>query len=150
MPSKEHAERMSRALEGTGLAEPRSASFGENRIAILCRVSKDNEPSWIELITKILIGASLSANSAISWQCHICRHYFLKETDGEDKLVWGWNFSVQSREMTPALDAIIRLLKGQPLDTSNKELTEFPLRAPLNRGVPVKGKGVTLTGQRGG
>lgn len=148
MSTKEHAERMSRALEGTGLASPVSANFGENRVAILCRVPRDNEAHWIELITKILKGANLSAKSAIPWQCHICRNYFLKEVNGDDKLVWGWNFSIHAREMGPALDAVIRLVKGQPLDPNLRELEEFPLRASSDRGVPVKGKGATLSGQR--
>lgn len=148
MPTKEHAERMSRALEGTGLAAPVSANFGENRVAILCRVSRDNEAKWVDLITKILMGANLSAKSSTPWQCHICRNYFLKNVNGEDKLVWGWNFSIHAREMTPAMDAIIRLVKGQPLDPGLQELEEFPLRASPDRGVPVKGKGATLSGQR--
>lgn len=146
MSTREYAERMSRALEGSGLAEPRSASFGENRIAVLCRVSKDNESKWIDLITKILIGSDLSTRDAINWQCHICRHYFLKEVNDENKLVWGWNFSIQSREMGLALDMIIGLVKGQPLRVNKNELDEFPLQAPPNRNAVKHGKGVHTIG----
>jgi hypothetical protein len=146
MSSKELAERMSRALEGSGLADPRSANFGDNRIAVLCRVPKDKEPLWIELITKILIGSSLSSKTNTSWQCHICRHYFLRETNGEDKLVWGWNFSVQAKELVPALDAVIRLVKGQPVEEHPNELKEFPLGTTSNRGAPIKGKGAFIAG----
>lgn len=148
MPTKEHAERMSRALESTGLIAPVSANFGENRIAILCRVPKDNEAKWVELITNILIGANLSSRTATAWQCHICRNYFLKEVNGEDKLVWGWNFSVQAREMSLAMDSIIRITKGQPVkDQFPGELTEFPLRASPNRNSMVLGgKGVHTIG----
>ena len=147
MPSKEYAERVSRALEGTGLAEPRSASFGESRIAVLCRVQKENEARWLDLLTKILTGSDISSKTATPWQCHICRHYFLKETSGEHKLVWGWNFSIQARDMPTALDSIISLLKGQPLKIITNELEEFPLPgAPADRNVPRNGRGVHTIG----
>jgi hypothetical protein len=129
MSSKELSDRMARALEVSGLAYPVSNNFGEDRIAILCRVSKESEPRWVEMITNVLIGASASLKGAVRWQCHICRHYFLKEVNGGDKLVWGWNFSIQAKEMSLALDAIIRIMKGQPMtDHPTSELTEFPLR----------------------
>jgi hypothetical protein len=147
MSSKEHVERMSRAISGTGFGETVSATFGENRIAILCRIPRENEAKWVELITKILVGAERSKKEAIPWQCHICRHYFLKVVNKEYKLVWGWNFSVQSNDMSTALDSIIRLVKGQPLEVNPNELTEFPLiGAPANRNSPKKGKGVYTIG----
>lgn len=146
MSSKEYTDRMVRMLELTGLVEPKTSNFGENRISILCRVNKENETRWIELITKILISADISAKDPVNWQCHICRHYFLKEMEGENKLVWGWNFSLQSREMGAALDNIVRVIKGQPIDTHPEELKEFPLYTSTNRNITKHGKGVHTIG----
>lgn len=150
MSTKEYTERLSRAIESTGLATPVSTNFSENRIAVLCRVAKNNEIGWIELITNILVGANLSLRTALSWQCHICRNYFIKEVNEKNTLVWGWNFSIQAREMGPSLDSLIRIMKGQPVDEQFPgELTEFPLRAPPNRNSMVpggKGKGVHTVG----
>ncbi len=147
MSTKEYAERVSRAIEGTKLATPVSTNFNENRVSVLCRVAKNNEVGWVELITNVLIGANLSLKTATSWQCHICRNYFIKEVEGKNTLVWGWNFSVQAREMGPSLDSVIRIMKGQPLDEQFPgELTEFPLRAPPNRNSMSRGKGVHTVG----
>lgn len=130
MSTKEYAERVARAIESTGLAVPVAPTFGENRVSVLCRVHKDNEASWLELVTKILIGSDISSKMSTSWQCHICRHYFLKVVSGEDKLVWGWNFSFQSRDMSIALDMIIPLLRGHPLQAAAADMhdiQEIPL-----------------------
>lgn len=151
MSTKEYAERASRALEGSGLAEPVSATFGENRIAVLCRIHKNNEKKWLALITKIMMAAQSESKEAHAWACHICQNYFLKEVHpGDQKLVWGWNFSIQSKEMGAALDRIIRLIKGQPLEVNKNEVMEFPLHAPKDRNAPKQGKGVhTVGGSQG-
>lgn len=147
MSTKEYAERIARALESTGLATPVAPTFGENRVAVLCRVQKENESRWLDLITKILTGADVSSKTATPWQCHICRHYFLKVVSGDNKLVWGWNFSLQSRELHYALDLVIPLLRGQPLQAVPGEIEEFPLPgAPVDRNPPRNGRGVYTIG----
>lgn len=146
MSSKEHAERLFRALQSQDFVEPRSISFGENRVAVLCRVQKQNEAAWIEFITNLLKGAEYSKGEVFAWQCHICRHYFLKENNSRLELVFGWNVSIQSREMTKTLDAIHRLMVGEPLIINPNEVTEFPLQAGSNRNTPKKGKGVHTIG----
>ncbi len=148
MSSKELADRISRALESSGLASPVSSSFGDDRVAVLCRVPKASEAQWVEMITKVLVGANVSSKGSIRWQCHICKHYFLKEANGEDKIVWGWNFSIHAREMSLALDSVIRLIKGQSVEDLRYpgELQEFPLRAPQNRNTLPKGGGAHTIG----
>jgi predicted transcriptional regulator len=114
MSSKAHAERLSRAIEMSGLAQPVSAVHAPNRVNVLCRVSQGNEARWAELIRKILLATEAEAEEAHAWQAHICRHYFLKEIEGEKKLVFGWNISIQSQEMSTSLDFLMRVLKGEP------------------------------------
>lgn len=154
MSTKEYAERVARALESTGLAVPVAPTFGENRVSVLCRVNKDNEASWLELITKILIGADISTKTSTPWQCHICRHYFLKVVSGENKLVWGWNFSFQSREMARALETVIPLLRGHPLQAATadmQDIQEIPLvGATTDRNRVRNGRGVHTIGGSSG
>lgn len=144
MSSKAYAERFARSLEGTGLCEAVNATFGENRVAVLCRVKPDNEKKWTELLHKILLAADDESSEAHAWQCHFCRNYFLKDR----KMVWGWNISVQSKEMSTTLDMIKKVLVGQPLRVvNNKEVSEFPLfGAPADRNAPKGGKGVHTIG----
>lgn len=144
MSSKAHTERLARAISGTGLAEAVAASFGDNRVAVLCRVKDTNMKKWLEVVTNVLLGAQSEAQEIHRWQCHICQHYFLKEVNGQDKLVWGWNFSIQSSEMTLSLDVVIRVLKGlPPREFPQNEVMEMPmLGAPPDRNAPKGGKGV--------
>lgn len=151
MSSKAHGERLARALEGTGMAEAVNITFGEDRVAVLCRVTSGNDSKWMELIQKILVAALDEAKQAHAWQNHICRNYFIKEDPQTHvrKLVWGWNVSVQSRDMSNSLDMLIKVIKGQPIRTvgSTKELEEFPLHgATANRNAVKGGKGVHTIG----
>ncbi len=147
MSSKAHAERFSRTLSSTNLCEPVNANFGEDRVAILCRVKQEKEKQWVDTLQKILVAAEEEANEVHTWKCHFCKHYFLK--DG--KMVWGWNVSIQSREMSHSLDAITKVVRGEPLRAvRGGEVEEFPLfGAPADRNAPRGGKGVhTIGGSR--
>jgi predicted transcriptional regulator len=115
MSSKAHAERLSRALELSGLVQPVNSAFSENRINVLCRIAQGSEGKWTELVRKILLATDAEQGEAHSWQAHICRHYFLKEAKGEKKLVFGWNVSIQSQDMSGSLDVIMRVVKGEPV-----------------------------------
>lgn len=151
--TKEHAEKLSRALEATGLAQPVSANHAEDRITVLCRVPNGNEDKWVELVKSILVGALDEEKEAHAWKAHICRNYFIKESpEGDRKLVWGWNISIQSREMGHSLVMIIKLLKGEPIRiTNSREITEFPLHgAGPNRNAVKNGKGVHTIGGSAG
>lgn len=148
MVTKEHADKLSRAIESAGIAQPVQATHGENRVAVMCRVAKDNEDKWIKTVERILVASLDEAGELHAWQTHICRNYFIKETEGVRKLVWGWNVSIHSKEMGAALNLVIKLIHGEPIRTvSNRELNEFPLHgASSDRNAPKKGKGVHTIG----
>lgn len=149
MVTKDHADKLSRALQSSGIAQPVQATHGENRISVMCRVPKDNEEKWIKLVERILMAADDESGELHAWQTHICRNYFLKEFDGGvRKLVWGWNVSIHSKEMGASLNMVIKLVHGEPIRTvSNKELSEFPLHGASNdRNAPKKGRGVHTIG----
>lgn len=152
MSTKQHAERLARALESTNLAQPVKITHAENRVNVLCRVTEGNEKKWVELVSNILIATSEEAGEPHNWQSHICRNYFLKEDGGGPKLVWGWNVSIQSQNMSISLDAVIAVIKGKTLRVkgSPRELDEFPLHgASPNRNAPgPSGKGVHTIGER--
>ncbi len=148
MSTQAFADRLSRALETTGLCQPVNATFGENRVAVLCRVKEENKKKWTELLHKILLIADEESEEVHAWQCHFCQNYFLKD----QKMVYGWNISIQSREMNISVEMISRALKGLPLRNTNKrELDEFPLHgAPADRNAPKGGRGVhTIGGSNG-
>jgi hypothetical protein len=145
--TKEHAERLARLLESTGLAQPRKSMHAENRVNVLCRVMPGNEDKWVDLIRKLLVAELEESSQIYGWQCHVCRHYFIKQgEDGSKQLVWGWNISIQSTEMPLSLDIITKLLRGEPLHVGGetRELNEFPIYGMTNnRNKPnAGGKGV--------
>lgn len=123
MPTQEHADRLARIIESTGLAQPVQAKFADGRINVLCRVPDNNSKPWTDIVERLLIATEQEQ----VWQSHFCRHYFLKEVNGQKKMVWGWNISIQSYDMTAALDIIAKVFRGDPIRGSNIELTEFPL-----------------------
>lgn len=150
--TKDHAEKFSRAIESSGLAQPVSATHSDNRVQVLCRVAKGNDEKWIEMVRTILEAALDESKEVHAWQCHICRNYFIKENEetGDRKLVWGWSVSIHSKEMGLALGMIVKILKGQPIRVvSNRELTEYPLHgASEQRNMPKGGKGVHTIGDK--
>lgn len=153
MSTKAYAERLSRALESTGLVEPVNATHSEGRVAVLCRVAQGNEKKWLELVKNILVNAIDESKEVHAWQTHLCRNYFIKETESGRNLVWGWNVSVHSREMSHSLDVIIKIIKGQAIRStgSKRELEEFPLHgASADRNSPKNGKGVHTIGGKAG
>lgn len=150
--TKDHADKLSRALESTGLAQPVSATHSENRIQVLCRVPAGNEEKWIELVKNILVAALEESKEVHTWQNHICRNYFIKENEetGDRKLVWGWSISIHSKEMSSSLNMLLKVIRGQPIrNVSSRELKEFPLvGADANRNIPKGGKGVHTIGDK--
>ena len=138
MSSKAYADRLARALELTGLAQPVNASYAENRINVLCRVASGAEAKWTELLRKVLLATEAESGQAHVWQAHICRHYFLKEVEREKKLVFGWNVSIQSQDMGTSLDYLMRTLKGEPIRVNPvNETEEMPMTGLVgDRNVP--------------
>lgn len=132
MSSKAHADRLARALELTGLAKAINSRFANNRVMVLCRVTTDSRAKWLELLRKLLLATESEQKASYSWNSHFCQHYFLKddEDSGKKNLVYGWNISIESSMMSDSLDAIMRVIKGEPVSTQAEhpdEITEFPL-----------------------
>ncbi len=145
MSSKAFADRLARALEGTGLVQAVDTNYGEHNIRVLLRVLKDQEPRWIELIRRMLLSARAEHEQAHAFQLHICRTYFLKEIDGQQRLVFGWNVSMQAGEMQISLDFLIPVIKGEePGKRSNPggETMEMEFSGPVSTRIPnPRGKG---------
>ncbi len=100
----------------------------------------------IELINQILTAGEYIEGHAHSFQAHVCKNYFRKQTsEDEKKLVFGWYISIQSNSMTESLDVIIKAIKGTMPEepASRKEVTEMPLgtRARELNAPNEKGKG---------
>lgn len=150
--SKAYADRLAHALQGTGILEPVQTSAVDNRINVLCRVGKDQEGPWINLLKNLLIATEEYQKEASGWQSHFCKHYFLKGSGKSEKaLVFGWNISVQSNDLRASLDHIIGIVKGaspyRPKASAN-EIEEFPLvGASRSRGRKnALGKGASTIG----
>jgi hypothetical protein len=123
MPTQDHANRLGKIIEGTGLAQPVLGNFADSRINVLCRVQDSNSKPWTEMIERLL----LSTEQHKTWQAHVCKHYFLKEVGNQKKMVWGWNISIQAHDMNASLDIIAKVFRGEALQNTQFELTEFPL-----------------------
>jgi hypothetical protein len=108
-------------------------------------VAQGNETKWTELLRKILLATEAEQDQAHVWQAHICRHYFLKGDEGEKKLVFGWNISIQSQEMSASLDILMKVIKGEPPRVRSSQESDEMIITGLteDRNVP------TRPGQRG-
>jgi hypothetical protein len=155
MSSQAYAERLSRSLESTGLAEVVKTSFGENNISVLCRVKQGSDGEWVKIVERLLLAENAAArsHSPVAWASHICRRYFLKDFPEGQKMVFGWNVAIQSGDLHNSLDAISRVIRGESYQRSKSgELEEVPLvgvgpsrQAPKKDG-PGKGKGAYTIG----
>lgn len=135
MSSREHAERLARAIKGTGLADIAKTDYTEDTIRLLCRIRPGADKNWIELVKRVLIATEKEHGHAHSWATHICKRYFLLDEDNpraERKLVFGWNFSVSSTQMSSSLDFLIKSLRPGSVSTKaspvrKKEIMEMEL-----------------------
>lgn len=148
MSSKEHAQRLSNALNRTNLVTVRQEHFDANLLRMLCRVQKGMDEKWVAMVRSLLVATEHERGEPHQWSIHICRHYFLM--GDEKKLVYGWNVSINSSMMSESLDYIIRILKGEPAKREknpNNELTEVQLQGTATRNTPnPKGKGAYSIG----
>lgn len=113
MSSKAHADRLAKAIRMSGLAEPVNVAYAANRVNVLCRVPQGSDSKWVDLIRRLLLATDAEQGEAHAWQAHICRHYFLKEVKEEKRLVFGWNISIQSQNMSASLDAVMPIFRGE-------------------------------------
>ena len=121
MSSKAYADRLAKSLESTGLVQAVNSSHGESQVKVLCRVLEGCESGWVKLVRLVLMATQAEAEKPHGWQTHICRLYFLKEVKNELKLVFGWNVSIQARDMGVSLDFLGRVIRGEPVDVRFKK-----------------------------
>lgn len=151
MSSKAHSERLAKALESTGLAQAVNFAFADSRINVLCRVPAETKPKWLELLRRMLVSTENEQQEVHRWQAHFCQHYFLKEFGESDKrLVYGWNISIQSANMTDSLDVLIPIIRGDApkSKTVPGEIMEMEMTGVVGeRGKPnEKGRGSYTVG----
>lgn len=160
MSSKEHAERLAHALESTGLVQAVLINHTTDQVKILCRVASGAEDRWTALVRRMLLVTESEEHEAHGWRSHFCRHYFLKEIKGEKKMVWGWNISIASSQMSDSLTYLIRVIKGEHTPKAEpNEVMEMELHgASRDRNAPgrrlpngkISKKGVwSLDGDKG-
>jgi hypothetical protein len=149
MSSREYAERLARAIKGTGLADIANTDYTEDTIRLLCRLRPGADKEWIELVKRVLIATEREHGHAHSWASHICKRYFLLDDDDPKaprKLVFGWNFSISSTNMTGSLDFLIKSLRAAPSGSkaqvrpARREVTEMELSGSFT-GAGKKGGG---------
>jgi hypothetical protein len=147
MSSKAYADRLARALEATGLAQAVNSTYGESQVRVLCRVLPGKDDEWVGLVRRLLLATEIEQGRPYSWQAHICRLYFLKEK----KLVFGWNVSIQSLDMSTSLDYLNRVVRGEDPGTLSKvragELEEMEFTGVTGDRLPTPlGKGAYTVG----
>lgn len=130
MSSKAHAERLSKALESTGMCQAVNKAHTDDQIRLLLRIAPGAESAWTQIINQVLTAAEYVDGQAHAFQAHICKNYFRKQVDeSQKKLVFGWYISIQSASMTESLDVVIKAIKGSlpEIPASLNEVTEMPL-----------------------
>lgn len=146
MSSKAHADRLAKALESTAMCQAVDVTNTHDQVRVVLRIAGGAEGVWTQLVNQILTAGEYITGQAHSFNAHICKNYFRKQTaEGERKLVFGWYVSVQSNSMSESLDVIVRAIKGSLPDApeERKEVTEMPLstRARDLNAPTEKGKG---------
>lgn len=154
MSSKAHAERLAKALESSSICQAVNVTHTHEQVRVVLRLAPGAEGTWTQLVDRVLTAGEYIEGQAHSYQAHICKLYFRKSMpDGEKKLVFGWNVSVQSGSMTDSLDVVIKAIKGTLPDAPEaiEETKEMPLgtRARELNAPNEKGRGGwTVGGKR--
>jgi hypothetical protein len=165
MSDKSSAERLAHAVASLGCTEVIRATFAENVVTVLFRVTtrypgtdgnpgKPDERPLLKCLERLVLHDPEGRGTLIS---HVCSRLLPKEVDGQLQMVKGWNITINSRgNMDADLATAVRLLRGEPSQSSGKkttELEEFPLvgvgpsrKSPKDR----KGKGAWTVGGSGG
>lgn len=161
MSDKASAERLAHAVASLGCTEVIRATFAENVVTVLFRVTtrypgpegKPDERPLLKCLERLVLHDPEGRGTLIS---HVCSRLLPKEVDGRLQMVKGWNITINSRgNMDADLGLAVRLLRGEASQPSGKttELEEFPLvgvgpsrKSPKDR----KGKGAWTVGGSGG
>lgn len=117
---------LSRAIEGTGVAEVVRASSDKGSVKILHRVALGQKMIWLGILEYVL-------SRADGWSAHVCQQYFMRGP----KLVFGWNFILQPPKAVELAAALITQA-GQVVPrtmqvTRAGDLDSFPLVGATSR-----------------
>lgn len=148
MSSQAHADRLSQALDATGIFETVRASFQPEQIIVLGRVQKEKKGRWIDLLERLELASDTVSGLPQAWRSHLCQRYFLKEfQEGETvkkRIVFAWNISIQSSNMDASIETILKVLRGEIVSVALPgEVEEMPMTGvDHERNVPnEKGRG---------
>jgi len=98
MKTDELDELLGEAVERTGVVQVLSSACLSEQVRMRIRVT--NESRWIHMITLIL-----KEEERAEWNAHLCRQYILHE----GRLVYTWNFVIQSGEIERAIQDVCRV-----------------------------------------
>jgi hypothetical protein len=123
-------------LETLGCVKVLKKSESEGSIRLLCRVI--NKKKWSSILENVLLNKD-------GWEEHICQQYFLKDR----KLVYGWNFIINSTDMDKAIKSICRNLREAAPINEGGDIDSIPLVGayrPANTDFDVRSPGPTRGG----
>lgn len=117
---QEKIHNLTEAIDSLGIVEVVKQSSDAQSVKLLCRVH--DKKVWCQVLEVVLIAKS-------GWDAHVCQQYFLK--DG--KLVYGWNFIIQSPKLVDALTNATSLISRtrsaitKAEESHSGEITSMPL-----------------------
>jgi len=119
MSDRQQAQLLSAAIQQTGVAEVIKASQTDSSVNLICRVN--DKKVWCKIVEYVL-------SRKTNWSEHICQQYFMRN----DRLVYGWNFIINSSDLDAAVKEACRLIKAsvgvaKQLVPSGKQLDSMPL-----------------------
>ena len=91
------AQLLKRAIEASGVAEVIRCSSTDGSVKALYRVFEKRV--WLGIL-------EFTLSRAEGWSAHVCQQYFMRG----GRLVYGWNFILQSEDTTAAVQQAAQLL----------------------------------------
>lgn len=145
------------ALMTTGVVVPRQTSSKGGRVDVLCRPVPGSDRPLMAMVDQLLAGAEKAGVPV-----HVCKKFVRK--DG--KMVFGWNFSVESKTVKELADAVAKVkavldaveLAIIPKEDAPEQLAQEPEAAPAQPGPKSEYKtdqqvarslGITIDSQAG-
>lgn len=109
---------LKQAIEASGIAEIVRGSSDASSVKVLHRVYEKR--LWLGILEFVL-------SRADGWSAHICQQYFMRG----GRLVYGWNFILQSSDIATAVhhvsDLLVQAYSVVPKVISRGPLESFPL-----------------------
>jgi hypothetical protein len=115
------------AVQATEIADVLKATGDGGKIHLICRVH--DKRAWCAIVEYVLARKG-------DWGDHICQQYFMRN----NKLVYGWNVIINSKDILAAAKDAAKLFKAGVAVISQiqaapvgRELTSFPLVGASSR-----------------